>query len=408
MKVVILGGAAAMAQPTIKILEKFDKITSLVLADLNVEMVNQIAEELDNEKIDTTSIDITDKDALTNLVTGADLVINFVGPYYKFGTKPLETIIEAGVNYVDILDDYDLTMEVLKLDDKAKEKGVTALVGMGASPGLTNILAKLAADALDNTEEIHTHWVVGETELADSGAMIHMFHIIDGEVPTFKDGKQQLIKAYDPKTSLKVKFEEPIGEVELYHLGHPEPITLPKYIPNVKTVTNRGALIPASQNTFFRIMSEAGMAGVEPVKINGQDIKPIDVLFTVLAEKQAENPNLIETVDEAISSAQVIVNGTKDGKHVSYTFTSTGKGDMASGTSIPTGVAAMQMLAGNVTETGVIAPECLNPVEMVKGLAEIGFLSETAGFKLERKIDDEVEVGFVQDTDKFPELYGNR
>lgn len=166
MKVVILGGAAAMAQPTIKILEKFDKITSLVLADLNVEMVNQIAEELDNEKIDTTSIDITDKDALTNLVTGADLVINFVGPYYKFGTKPLETIIEAGVNYVDILDDYDLTMEVLKLDDKAKEKGVTALVGMGASPGLTNILAKLAADALDNTEEIHTHWVVGETELA--------------------------------------------------------------------------------------------------------------------------------------------------------------------------------------------------------------------------------------------------
>lgn len=406
MKVIILGGAAAMAQPTIRILEKFEKITSLVLADLNVETVNKIAKELANEKIETTSIDITNTEALTNLVKGADLVINFVGPYYKFGTKPLETIIEAGVDYLDILDDYDLTMEVLKLDEKAKEKDVTALVGMGASPGLTNILAKLASDALDQTEEIHTHWAVGETEFSNSGAMIHMFHIIDGEVPTFKEGKQQLIKAFDPDTSIKVKFEEPIGEIELYHLGHPEPITLPKYIPGVKTVTNRGALIPSSLNVFFRIMSEAGLSSVDPVEFNGHSIKPIDFLFTVLREKQAENPDLFETVDEPISSAQVVVNGSKDNKKTSYIFTSTGKGDMASGTSIPTGVAAIQMLSDKVTQTGVIPPECLNPIDMVKGLTEIGFFSEKGGFKLERRIGNKVDSGFVQDTKKFPELFG--
>lgn len=406
MKVIILGGAAAMAQPTIKVLEKFEKVTSLVLADLNVESVNHVAKTLNNEKVETTSLDITNTEALTNLVKGADLAINFVGPYYKFGTKPIETIIKAGVNYLDILDDYDLTVEVLKLDDLAKENNVTALVGLGASPGLTNILAKLASDALDQTDEIHTNWAVGETSLVDSGAMVHMFHIIEGDIPTFKDGKQQLIKAFDPKTSIKVKFEEPIGEIELYHLGHPEPITLPKYIPGVKTVTNRGALIPQAQNVFFRVLSEAGLSSADPIEFNGESIKPIDFLFKVLADKQEENPDLIETVDEPISTAQIIVNGMRDGQKVSYTFTSTGKGDMASGTSIPTGVAALQMLLGRVTQTGIIPPECLNPIEMVYGLTEIGFFSEDAGFKVERKIGDKTDTGFVQDTDKFPELYG--
>lgn len=260
-------------------------------------MVKKIAQELNNEKISTVSIDITDSEALTNLISDSDLVMNFVGPYYAFGTKPLETIIDAGVNYIDIMDDYDQTVEVLKLDERAKENNVSAVIGLGASPGMTNILARLASDALDQTEEIHTNWVVGESEIGGEngiGAFLHFFHIIDGKVPTFEDGKEQLIEAFRVEDCLKVKFDEHIGEVELYHLGHPEPITLPRFIPGVKTVTNRGGLIPEYLNDMFRTLTLLGLTSDESIELNGISIKPQDFLFAAMEKKLEENPDLLE------------------------------------------------------------------------------------------------------------------
>ena len=51
------------------------------------------------------------------------MVLNAVGPYVKFGVPVLETIIEAGVPYVDVCDDHDATEELLKLNEKAEKAG---------------------------------------------------------------------------------------------------------------------------------------------------------------------------------------------------------------------------------------------------------------------------------------------
>src|SRR5690606_382345 len=117
MKVVILGAGAGMALPTIKILAEYEKVSSLVLADLNMDAVNKVANDLNSKKVETASVDVSNTETLRKLVESSDLVMNFVGPYYKFGTSILETIIDAKVNYVDICDEGDVTAEALKLDD---------------------------------------------------------------------------------------------------------------------------------------------------------------------------------------------------------------------------------------------------------------------------------------------------
>ncbi|MFN3591658.1 MAG: hypothetical protein ACK4TG_05680, partial [Thermaurantiacus sp.] len=72
--------------------------------------------------------------------------------------ETVRAAIEAGVPYVSLCDDYDAAQAVLELDLLAKEKGVTVITGLGWTPGLSNVLARRAADQLDEVDEIHVAW----------------------------------------------------------------------------------------------------------------------------------------------------------------------------------------------------------------------------------------------------------
>ena len=71
-------------------------------------------------------------------------------------------MIEAKKPYFDICDDWRPTLELLELSDKAKKAGITAIIGIGASPGLTNLMAVLAYNELDEVDEIITGWGIGK------------------------------------------------------------------------------------------------------------------------------------------------------------------------------------------------------------------------------------------------------
>lgn len=50
------------------------------------------------------------------------------------------------------------TQDALETDGEARRAGVTVLLGIGASPGLTNLLARHSADQLDEVDYIQTVW----------------------------------------------------------------------------------------------------------------------------------------------------------------------------------------------------------------------------------------------------------
>src|SRR5690606_932507 len=118
------------------------------------------------------------------LLQGATVVINFVGPFYRFAPLVIRAAIEAKVHYVDICDDFDAAEAILAMDEEVKKAGITVLTGMGTSPGITNILARIGMDELDKTEEIDTIWVMGESETG-TAVLYHVFHGGSGLVPGF-------------------------------------------------------------------------------------------------------------------------------------------------------------------------------------------------------------------------------
>ena len=147
MKAVVFGGAGVEGGYAVNCLTEHEKISEIVIADIDVVRGEIIAKK--HEKIQFLKTDVTDSESLKRAFDGADVAVNCVGPFYKFASPILKTSIAKGVDYVDICDDYDTMEELLDTyDASAKDAGVTCIVGLGASPGLTNIMAKYASEQL--------------------------------------------------------------------------------------------------------------------------------------------------------------------------------------------------------------------------------------------------------------------
>lgn len=364
LKVVVLGGAGGMGSMAVRDLVLNDRFSEIVIADLNLDAAKQVAEEVNSRKVSVSNVDVTDAKGLVKLLTGASIVINFVGPYYRFAPMIIRACIEAKVNYVDICDDYDAAETILEMDQRAKEAGITVLTGMGTSPGMTNILVKMGMDELDVTEEVDTIWVMGEPEIG-SAILYHVFHGGTGPVPGYSQGKRTMIKPFQEETSLTVDFPEPLGRVKVYDVGHPEPITIPHFYPEVKTVTNKGTLLPSSIVDNFKKLFDLGFGSTKELNINGMQISPRDFAVRYLQE----NPELLAVNEpNGFGGLKVIVKGKKAGVATSYVYTTISSESTATSVAIPAVVGAELIAEGKVKTFGVIAPEVLNPQDVFEYL----------------------------------------
>lgn len=246
MKVLILGGAGGMAMGGATYLVRYEDVSSVVLSDIDLDAANRMAKVLDSDKVSTMKLDVLNKEELIKTAQKFDVVLNCVGPFTKFGVPILETIIEAGVNYVDICDDHDAAADLLELDEKAKEAGITALICMGTTPGISNVQAKFLYDKLDRCDVMKIAWAITtppadmakgtrlERTVNDPMAMMtdatwdHLLHVGSGKIPVWKDGKMDEMEALEHGEW--VDFATPLGRAESYYIGHAEPITLSHFL----------------------------------------------------------------------------------------------------------------------------------------------------------------------------------
>ncbi len=156
MKAVVLGGCGAMgseATRDLAITSDFDEIT---IADLNVAQAQALANELNastgRERLRAVPVDASDEDALATVMRGQDVAVNTMT--YHFGLQATRAAIRAGVDYLD-LGGLHNTPKQLALDNEARAAGITIVLGCGATPGVTNVLARRGADGLDTVDAIH-------------------------------------------------------------------------------------------------------------------------------------------------------------------------------------------------------------------------------------------------------------
>lgn len=356
MKIVVLGGAGDMGSRAVRDLAKRKEVTELIIADINTTVAEKLANEL-GEKVKAVYIDANRPETLIEVMKGNDVAASTMGPFYKYEKVAVEAALAAGVNYVSICDDYDAAESILPLDEKARELGLSVLTGLGWTPGISNILARKGADELDDVEEINIYWAGSASDATGLAVTLHTIHIFTGRVTSFMDGKKVEISAGSDRE--RVEFLQPLGFADMYHLGHPEPVTLPLYIPGVKTVTLKGGLKESYLNKLAITVARLGLTNTVSKKQSmGKMLKgALPVL------------DKIQKPAVPISGIRVDIKGYLNGKkqHLVYQAVD----NMNNLTGVPLAIGALMMGKGEITRKGVFAPEAaVNPDRFIAELSE--------------------------------------
>jgi len=349
MRVIVLGGCGAQGTFATKELITFDEFSEVTVGDYNIEKAKKLASELKSDKVDVRKIDVREENELVKLMKEFDIVVNCVGPFYMYGFKVLKAAVKAGRDYVDICDDFDATIKMLELDEEAKDAGMIAVIGMGASPGITNVLSVYYATMLDRVDEIRHYWVVDSSHDPEGQAvMYHAAHGLTGRVPQYIDGKL----VYVPAGSGFEKVRLLSGEAEVVYYGHPEPVTLPKYIEGVRTVMNKGGFLPSSDFKIFRLLSRLGLFSTKGVR----GISPRKLTVYILTRLTAHS----ELKEGTRTAMRIEVRGEEKGEETIYAADLWGH--MGPATGLPAALVALMIARKNIEAKGVLPPEaCVDP-----------------------------------------------
>jgi saccharopine dehydrogenase-like NADP-dependent oxidoreductase len=307
----------------------------------------------------------------------ADLVLSLVGPYYRFGVPILRAAIETGTHYIDICDDWEPTLEMLELDEEARRAGVTAIVGMGASPGVSNLLAVKAMSHLDTVHDVVTGWGEGTEGTGTSdqpgeggsygAALEHWVHQFTGRIRLYRNAGFVDVPPLQP-----VLVNYPGAQAVTVHtVGHPEPVTLPRFHPEMRSSCNvmdfRPELI-----VILRWLAERVDAGRMSAREAGDWLLEVmsrkafpwkDLLTSALGPKYvyAVLQSKLRGAGQRLPPLFAVATGLRGAQltTVGATLTSAPAGGMGGATGIPMAVALAKFARGEIDRRGVFAPESL-------------------------------------------------
>ena len=367
MKVLVLG-AGGMGKTAAKTVAGFDEVTHLVVADRETKSAESCAADC-GPKASALTLDVTDAVALKTALSQVDVVLNCVGPFFRFGVPILNAAIESGTDYLDICDDPEPTLEMLDLDATAQANSVLAIIGMGASPGISNLLAATACASLDTIDDLITGWnlddgadIEEETSLQGneaSAAVVHWMEQCSGTVQSWVANE---LKAVKPLQPLQVDYPG-IGKRTLWTVGHPEPVTLPRTFPNI-THTSNAMVLGALDAFALRELAGRIDSGALTVEEAAQEITKAITTSRHSVFQRALGWVASKFSGPSFPSIFALAKGEKEGRpHVAAaTIRAMPTGGMAGATGIPLAIGLKLLAQGKIKDKGVFAPEAvINP-----------------------------------------------
>jgi saccharopine dehydrogenase (NAD+, L-lysine-forming) len=347
-------GAGAMGSAAAVLLARHDDVDLLVL-DVDGTRAERVAERVGarGRAFDPATHE------LVEALKGVEAVAACIP--YRANIATMEAALAAGCHYADLGGLFHVTLQQWELHERFAQAGLSAVLGIGSAPGITNVLARLGADRLDPGSVRSIDLVDGAVDLAAEGGVFGVPYSADTVLDeftlpamVFEDGELREVAA--GSGVIQWDFPEPVGTQPAMYTLHSEPATLPRTIRGVRDVRWRLAL-PRAVHEGFTFLVGLGLASRDPVMTSSGPVVPRDVLVSVL--------NAMTVADGGPSDREVIdvrVAGTKDGREtvvrsLAHLYPSPeGLSAGAFGTALPIAVAARWMAEGRVAP-GVHPPE---------------------------------------------------
>ena len=365
MKIAVIGGGGAMARTIIRDLSECPDVKEILVADYQEKKAKEYAASFQDSRIKGSFIDAYKIKETANLIKGYDAVIN--SAQYYINISVMKACLEAGCHYNDLGGMFHTTRKQLELFGDFKRAGLTAVLGIGCAPGITNVLAGYAYQQLDEVEVVHlSDAAVDMTDMKGINAFAPPYSIrtimeeYSDESVEFIDGEY---KTLPPLSGAEeIVFPEPIGRRICFHTLHSEPATIPASFKDkgIKEVTWKLGLGPEfHERTKF--LASAGFAGKEPIKVQSVEVAPVEVLAAVVDRQVKEKLEGVELKFKGVKCIRAQVVGKKNGRRVEYVVdcihgVHSRWGEFCS-TGVPPSIVAQMQAKGMIKQPGVWAPE---------------------------------------------------
>lgn len=370
MKYVVIGGAGAMGKIVVRdLIETAGKQAEIVIADYNQRAAQQLVKSLRDKRLKAVGVDVRRHTEAAKKLKGASVVVNSV--HYHYNLDVMEIALLVGAHYTDLGGLFHVTRKQLRYDRRFKRAGLTAVVGMGAAPGITNLLARLAADRMEVVREIHTR--VGsmdqtvykpEPALGVSYSLKTIMEEFSFRPAVFTKGRFTF--AEPMSGAVPHPFPKPVGVQRPMYTIHSEVATLPLSYKKkgVREVSFKIAFDPQFVDRV-RFLRDLGLASEKPIDIQGQRVSPLDLVDRVVMSQP--KPKQVGKLKQ-YEVVRAIVKGVDRGKKITkiVDLHTAGMPSWGVGLDIDTGsppaVVAQMLARGLIKERGVLPPEKGVPV----------------------------------------------
>jgi hypothetical protein len=109
---------------------------------------------MNDPRVEVVPVDVTRVEECADKIRGYDVLMN--ATYFGFFDAAIRAACHAGVNYADLISEPSAEQTAL-----VRQSGITAVSGLGCTPGLSNVLAQDGVSKFDQTE-IHIQWRLPE------------------------------------------------------------------------------------------------------------------------------------------------------------------------------------------------------------------------------------------------------
>ena len=374
MKIAVLGGAGAMGRAAVRELAERDSLR-LSVFDADEDVVTAIADGLPGA-VESAVLDATDPDALVDAISGHDAVANALP--YAFNLDVMDACLAAKTHYLDLGGLYHTTRKQLRLDDEFDAANRTAVLGMGASPGLTNVAAAKGASELDRVTEVHIRTGTRGGEGFAYSAKTILNELTENPI-RYENGELVDVEPLSGRETYTLP--DPVGEVAGVYSIHSELATMPFTFPGVDTVDFRVAFSPELLDICDALVT-LGLTSEEEIEFEGVTTTPRAFLDWYLGQRPPP-----EAVEEW-KSFRVDVVGELDGERAQRRYTTVvgsrladwNLGATAVWTGVPLAVTTELVARGDALTTGAVPPEvAFDPDTALDALAERGIvIAETS------------------------------
>ncbi|MCJ7756427.1 MAG: saccharopine dehydrogenase NADP-binding domain-containing protein [Thermoanaerobaculales bacterium] len=308
MRIALLG-AGIIGAVVARDLATWGRPEEVVIGDLDGNRAREVAAE---HGFESTAVDVRDEASLDAFLAGADAVIN--AAQYEINLPVMEGALRAGAHYTDLGGLFFTTRKQLELDERFRQAGLTAVIGIGSCPGIANVHAGDLAARMDTVRSVKIY--NGATsDPSDSLKWPYSLWTIFDEIVeramVFRGGE---FIDLDPLSEEEMfPFRDPIGYAKTHLSLHSEVATIPLSLADkgIEACEFKIAFFgfPEAALRKLQFLASVGLASTEPRRVGAVDgVIPRRLLVDLLEELQPAPPQHAGFKDIA-----TVAEGTRDG-----------------------------------------------------------------------------------------------